>query len=195
MYTLSVNEIFYSIQGEGARVGKPSIFVRLAGCNSKCAFCDTEFVSKKKITVDKILEYIEQFPSREIVWTGGEPLLQLTSKILKVFKDNGYYNCVETNGTVRPPRNIDYIALSPKVAEHVLAKNFSGIVVDEIRYVRHKGHMSVPFTKVKAKNYYISPVFDGGEVNMDNVLHCIKLVKENPKWRLTVQVHKLLKVL
>src|SRR3990167_4420238 len=93
---LKVNEIFYSLQGEGARVGKPSIFIRLADCDMTCGFCDTQFTGGKDMTLKEIVTYIKQFPCEEIVWTGGEPALQLTDTITRIIHYQGYYQCIET---------------------------------------------------------------------------------------------------
>lgn len=188
-----VNEIFYSLQGEGIRAGVASIFIRLAKCDLTCGFCDTEFESGKELSTFELYQKIRQFPCKEIVWTGGEPLLQLTEKEIAYFKGLGYYQCIETNGNNKPPSNIDFITLSPKVAEHVLEKNFSK--VNEIKFVRHKGQLSVPETKIIADYYFLSPMFNGNQVDMENLNHCINLIKENPKWRLSIQLHKFLKIL
>jgi organic radical activating enzyme len=184
--TLKVNEIFYSLQGEGARAGKPSIFIRLSDCNLRCTFCDTEFVSGREMTTREILQYIKAFPCNEIVWTGGEPTLQLTNEVLDEFP--GYYHCIETNGTNPIPEKIHYIALSPKVAEHVIRKNVPSC--DEVRYVRGPG-MAIPEPATEAKRKYISPMADGDKISMEALRHCIRLCLENPEWSLSVQQHKL----
>lgn len=192
---LKVNEIFYSIQGEGIRSGFPSIFIRLTGCNLTCGFCDTEFESGREMSLEEILTEIKQFPCKDIVFTGGEPLLQLTEDMITAFKFEGYFICVETNGTVRPPKGLDHITLSPKIAEHTLEKNFAGITIEEIKYIRHKGQKALPETKVKANHYFISPQSDGDKINSENLKHCINLIKESGQWKLTMQSHKIWKVL
>lgn len=191
---MKINEIFYSLQGEGIRTGEASIFIRLSDCNLTCGFCDTEFISGEEKELNEILGYIKQFPCKVIIWTGGEPALQLTEEVIKYFKDNNYYQCIETNGSKKLPKGLDFITLSPKVAEHILDKNFKNGVT-EIKYVRHKGHLSLPETKIKALHYFISPQSDGNIINKENLNHCIKLILKNPKWKLTLQNHKLWKVL
>lgn len=191
--TLKVNETFCSIQGEGARAGTLNIFVRLSGCDLACGFCDTEFKSGKELTLPELLEIIQQYNCKNIIWTGGEPALQLNKEICSYFKQHGYYQAIETNGNNKVPNEIDYISLSPKVAEHILEKHFT--FVDEIRYVRHKGHLSLPETQIKANHYFISPLFNGNEINYENLYHCIELLKGQDKWKLSIQIHKLLKVL
>ncbi len=191
---LKVSEIFYSLQGEGRRAGEASIFVRLAGCDLACSFCDTEFESRGVMTLQELHGRIGKVPGRWIVWTGGEPTLQLTPEIIAHFKSLGYWQAIETNGNRPVPPGLDWVACSPKVAEHVLAKNIPE-GVDELRYVRHAGQPGVPEPKIPAKHHYLSPRFDGDTINQQNLQHCINLCLANPKWTLSLQSHKLLKVL
>jgi len=191
---MKVAEIFYSLQGEGGRAGHPSIFIRLSGCDLSCGFCDTEFESGKELSVPEILDYISKWPCKWIVWTGGEPCLQLTKGIVFTFKEAGYQQAIETNGNHPAPEGLDWVSVSPKVAEHVLAKNFPK-GVSELRYVRHKGQMAVPEPKIEAGLYFLSPMFNGNLPDKENLAHCIQLCLDNPKWKLSVQTHKLTKIL
>lgn len=192
---MKVNEIFYSIQGEGARAGEPSIFVRLSGCDLKCSFCDTEFVSGKELTLEQLADELKAYDRcKWIVWTGGEPMLQLNDHIISYFHMLGYKQACESNGNHPIPTGIDWKVVSPKVAEHVLKRNFPQ-GVDELRYVRHAGHQSVPEPSVEAKHYYLSPIFNGNTPDVANVKHCMELCLQNPRWKLSLQLHKLLGVL
>jgi organic radical activating enzyme len=191
---LRVNEIFYSIQGEGARAGEPSIFIRLAGCDLACSFCDTEFESGKEISLVDLLNEIAPLPCKWIVWTGGEPMLQITYEIVEYFHAAGYKQAIESNGNHPIPETIDWRVVSPKVAEHVV-KRHNPKGVDELRYVRHAGHQSVPAPAIKAKVYYLSPIFNGNTPDVANIKHCMNLALANPQWRLSLQIHKLLGVL
>ncbi len=193
MLKLRVNEIFYSLQGEGSRKGSANIFVRFAYCNLECGFCDTEFESFRELSAEELLGECSHFPCKNIIFTGGEPLLQLTADVVRGFKKAGYFLAIETNGSITPPRGLDWITVSPKVAEHVLARKFNRVHVNELKYVRNKSQ-GIPHNKIKADYYYISPEFDGDYPNKDNIQHCIDLVKKNPEWRLSVQEHKLLKI-
>lgn len=196
---LKVSEVFYSLQGEGGRAGRPSIFIRLSGCKAKhaCAAlgikCDTEFESGELISVDDLELVLRRFEGKEIVWTGGEPTDQLTDQVVEHFKNLGYYQAIETSGLNPVPAGIDYVAVSPKVAEHIVKKNFPD-GVDELRYVRHAGQ-HIPKPEVKAKRYFISPHFDGYNLNEENLRHCVKLCLQNPNWNLSVQNHKIWNVL
>lgn len=193
---MKVSEIFYSLQGEGFRAGHPSIFIRLAGCDLACTFCDTEFESGKEFTNAELLTKINAASPgcKWIVWTGGEPALQLTTEIVDFFKAAGYQQAVETNGNNPVPQNLDWIACSPKVAEHVVAK-YHPNGVHELRYVRHSGQPAVPEPRVKCDHKYLSPRFDGERPNPANLQHCIQLCLDNPDWKLSVQSHKLTRIL
>jgi 7-carboxy-7-deazaguanine synthase len=210
MNKLKVTEIFFSIQGEGARAGCPSMFIRLAGCNLACNFCDTEFTSGKEYTLEELKHEMTQAIKRAcgvvtpehwgddterwIVYTGGEPTEALTAEHVAYFHALGWKQAIETNGTNPVPAGIDWVCCSPKVAEHVLAKNFPH-GVDELRYVRHAGQPTVPVPAITAKRYFLSPMFDGNVPNIENLKHCVALCLANPKWSLSLQMHKLIRVL
>ena len=190
---LFVNEVFYSLQGEGGRIGKPSIFIRLSKCNMRCSFCDTEFYYGEELTLEAIIDQIEKFGCKWIIWTGGEPTLQLTEEIVTYFKDRGYLQAIETNGTRKVPIGIDYITCSPK-------QNFERIktlipYAHELRFPIQKGD-PLPDISVlpQADNYFLSPIFDAAQLNRENLDYCVKLVKENPEWSLSVQLHKLIQI-
>lgn len=198
--TLNVSEVFYSLQGEGHRAGTANIFIRLQGCKAQhaCAAlgikCDTEFESGKPMTLIEILRKISEHNCRNIIWTGGEPAQQLTADIVHFFSEKGYYQAIETSGLFPVHHmGLDFISVSPKVAEHVLQKTMEG-VVDELRYVRHEGQ-SLPAPAVEAEHYFVSPHSDGWTINGKNLAHCIELCKANPRWRLSIQQHKVWSVL
>lgn len=196
---IKVSELFYSLQGEGARAGTPTVFIRLQGCKAKSACyalgikCDTEFESGKEMSLEEIDNWISSKTNcKEITWTGGEPLDQLTEEIIGWFKSKGYYQAIETSGLHSCPAGMDFICVSPKVAEHVIKKNFTK--VSELRYVRHAGQ-DIPQPSIEADHYWISPHSDGFTINQENLKHCIDLCIKNPKWKLSVQQHKLWNIL
>lgn len=197
--SLKISEIFYSLQGEGARAGTPTIFIRLQGCKAKfaCAAmgikCDTEFESGKEYSLEQLYNFIKQYQSKEITWTGGEPTDQLTNEIVSYFAQKGYYQAIETSGLNSVPNGIDFVCISPKVAEHIIKKNFPN-GCDELRYIRHKGQ-SIPQPSISANHYWISPHSDGFTINAENLKHCIELCLQNPNWKLSVQNHKLWNIL
>lgn len=195
---LGISEIFYSIQGEGQRVGTANIFIRTQGCKAKNACyamgikCDTEFESGREYDIKQLYNEIKNYDCKNIIWTGGEPAQQLTDDIVQFFKEKGYYQCIETSGLFPVSNLIDFVSVSPKVAEHVIKKNFTK--VNELRYVRHKGQ-SIPNPSIEANYYFVSPHSDGFNLNFENIKHCLNLVKDNPKWRISIQMHKIYSVL
>jgi len=191
----TVNEIFYSLQGEGLRSGTPNVFVRLTGCNLTCTKdgeagfdCDTEFSSGNKYSLEKLLSEMNRIGNgcKNVILTGGEPTLQVDDPLLAALKDDGWYIAIETNGTKEVPDGVDWITVSPKSAEHTLKQTEA----DEVKYVRFTG-MAIPKTRVEADYYLISPAANADWTIDHSVLAwCIDLVKTNPNWRLSVQQHK-----
>lgn len=189
--SLTVNEIFYSLQGEGGRTGEASIFIRLSKCNLACVFCDTDFEFGEKMTLDEILNEISQYPCRWIIWTGGEPTLQLKDETVAFFKEKGYKQAIETNGTRLVPTGIDYITCSPKQQFEKIRTLIPE--VDELRFPIAKGD-PLPDIAIlpKTNRYLLSPIFDDLVVIQENVDYCIDLIKQNPQWALSLQTHKLI---
>jgi 7-carboxy-7-deazaguanine synthase len=192
-----VNEIFYSLQGEGVRAGTPNLFLRLSKCNQTCLKethgfdCDTEFESGRWMTLPEILDEFRQLSPdcRWVILTGGEPALQVDRELIDALHAAGYKLAIETNGSMELPEGIDWITVSPKVAEHALRQRRA----HEVKYVRGYGQ-AIPKTVVEADHYLISPAFEGADVDPRALDWCIRLCKENPPWRLSVQQHKLWKV-
>ena len=192
-----VNEIFYSLQGEGVRAGAPSFFLRFAKCNLTCKAethgfdCDTEFESGRWMTLPEILDELRQLSERceWVVLTGGEPALQVDGEMIDALHAAGYKLAIETNGSVELPEGMDWITVSPKVAEHAVRQRQA----HEVKYVRGYGQ-AVPRTVVEAEHYLISPAFEGDRLDPRALDWCIRLCKENPPWRLSVQQHKAWKV-
>lgn len=188
---LNVNEIFYSLQGEGGRTGQASIFIRLAKCNLACSFCDTDFERGVKMSLEEVFKEIEKYNCKWIIWTGGEPALQLNDKIVAFFKERDYLQAIETNGTKRIPSGIDYITCSPKQNFEIVKELIPE--VDELRFPIQKGD-PLPDISIlpKTNRYLLSPIFDNDKVIQENVDYCISLIKDNPVWALSLQTHKLI---
>lgn len=193
---LKVNEIFYSLQGEGAYTGTPAVFVRLSGCNLKCPFCDTDFKQGVEMDeyeiVDKVCDLSVKAPL--VVLTGGEPTLQYVTKLIDLLHENGYIVAMESNGTRRPPFNVDWLTISPKqqfVGETgriiVSRANEVKVVFDGVNEITDFG--------IQAQCYYVQPC-DVGDVekNKEIVNQCVEFVKQNPKWKLSLQTQKILNV-
>ncbi len=194
MKTYRVNEIFYSLQGEGVRAGTAALFLRLAGCNLRCTQaahgfdCDTDWRTGRPMTAAAIVQALKS-ASAECGWvviTGGEPGLQVDAALLAALHDAGLRLAVETNGTIALPPGLDWITVSPKVPEEQLVQR----TADEVKYVMSAG-MPLPRSTVRADHYLLSPAFRGGGIDAEALAWCIRLVRENPRWRLTCQYHRL----
>lgn len=200
---LKVNEIFYSLQGEGFFTGTPAVFLRLSGCNLKCPFCDTRHESGVLMDFPEILAGISEYPARHVVITGGEPALQLDASLVDSLHDAGWYVQVETNGTLPLPDNVDWITCSPKKDLIACGR------VDEIKLLYmadgHDGERIKRFGVVPARRYSLQPCDssagkpyeEGGAVERRNRIvleECIACIKANPQWRLSLQTHKLLHI-
>ncbi|SEA80882.1 Organic radical activating enzyme [Prevotella sp. tc2-28] len=189
-----VNEIFYSLQGEGRWAGRAAIFIRFSGCNLKCPFCDTDFASYKKMKAKDILkELLEYSQCNFVVLTGGEPTLQVTEDFVDMLHANGYYVAMETNATREVPRNINWITASPKKA-YVSGGSVWLTKADEVKVVYDAVQEPDAFG-ISAKEYYIQPCDTGDKEMNDYIIKkCVEWVKNHPKWKLSLQQQKILKV-
>lgn len=129
MVTYRVNEIFYSLQGEGCFTGTPAVFVRLSGCNRVCPFCDTDFVAFTTMSADEILAEVGQYPADHVVITGGEPTLQLDDALVEKLKSQGKFIQIETNGSRPVPPGVDWVTCSPKEPPYGIDR------IDELKIV------------------------------------------------------------
>ncbi len=190
---LTVNEIFYSLQGEGGRQGEASIFIRLTKCNLKCTFCDTDFEHGDEMSLEEIASEIKAFGCQWIIWTGGEPTIQLRDEHLQYFKDLGYKQAIETNGTRPVPSLIDYITCSPKQKYESIKDHLPK--VNEIRIPVAEGDQ-IPDVSVfpKADKYFLSPIFDADKPIKKNIEYCVDLILRDPRWQLSLQIHKLINI-
>lgn len=109
-----INEIFYSLQGEGYHTGIPAIFVRFSGCNMKCSFCDTSHEDGVMMSDEEIISEVVKYPAPMVILTGGEPGLWIDEALVDALHNEGKYVCVETNGMCVLPNNIDWVTCSPK---------------------------------------------------------------------------------
>ena len=192
-----VQEVFYSLQGEGVRAGTPNVFVRFAGCNMTCKVethgfdCDTDFSSGIRhgaaLLVDRAMELVPGTAGCGVIFTGGEPALQLDPALVEAFQERGFFCAIETNGSRKVDHlGLDWITVSPKTAEHALRQR----TAHEVKYVRHVGQ-PVPNSQVEAEHYLISPAAEPeGTILPATLRWCIDLCKGNPPWRLSVQQHK-----
>lgn len=194
--TYRVNEIFYSLQGEGRWAGRAAIFVRFSGCNLKCPFCDTNFSGCVIMTKNDILREVVTTGNEKckfVVLTGGEPTLQIDEELIDGFHDHGYYVAIETNGTNRYPWNVDYVTFSPKDA-YVSNGTPKIQICDEIKVV-FDGEKEIKDYAIKAQYKYVQPCDTGDKEKNRAILDkCIEFVKEHPDWQISLQQQKIINV-
>ncbi len=195
---LNIAEIFYSIQGEGYHAGTAAIFIRFAGCNLACTFCDTDFSLKAKLSTEEILHRIEDFPSRFIVLTGGEPTIQpkAARQLVDALHAKNYYVTLETNGSSQDTLGVDWVTVSPKLSQKgkwILKKG------DELKLVFEEQELGF-YQESQFQFYFLQPKEIRSEAwgkgERDRVAtqreweKTVAAVKENPTWKLSFQLHK-----
>ena len=203
-----IKEIFLTKQGEGYHTGRKSIFIRFSGCNlwnglekdrhkAICNWCDTDFIGTGGInggiySIDKIINKIRDLWPKNIrekpfvVCTGGEPLLQLDQAFVDEIHKNGFKIAIETNGTCHPPNNIDWICVSPKSNTSLVIK--SG---DELKFVYPQIDFEPQqFEKFSFNHFFIQPM-DGNNYKINEKMSK-EFIKKNPRWKLSLQTHKIL---
>ena len=180
---LHVNEIFYSLQGEGFWTGLPAIFVRLSGCNLKCDFCDTDHLDSRQMTEEHIIDEVLQYPSKTVILTGGEPLLQPVGPLVDMLHQNGIKVHVETNGTRPCPPSVDWVTCSPKYKPVIIDR------IDELKIVYQGNDVeSIRQSCPVASHYFLQPC------SGLNIAETVDYIKDNPHWRLSLQTHKLIDI-
>lgn len=195
MAKYKVNEIFYSIQGEGRHVGRAAIFVRFSGCNLKCPFCDTDFKKYEEMGAIDILNKIQLLSPdcKFVVFTGGEPTLQVDEELTTLLQNWGYYIAMETNGTHKIPGGINWVTCSPKC---LFVKGAEPIikVATEVKVV-FDGEHEITDCGIDADYYYVQPCDTGdAKKNAEILKQTVAFVEANPKWRLSLQQQKILNV-
>ena len=184
--SLLVNEIFYSIQGEGPNVGKPAIFLRLAGCNLRCEWCDTRYAMtnvQSPMTNDQLLKKIKKYPCKHLVITGGEPLLQQSGLKELVSKPKGYYIEIETNGSIplKIGRFIEQINCSPKLKNSKNAP-YPLEIRPTNRKVIYKFVVQKPSDLKDIRQYIVDNKISGHKVYLMPEGLNKKIVQERSKW-------------
>jgi 7-carboxy-7-deazaguanine synthase (Cx14CxxC type) len=200
LYT--VKEIFYTLQGEGAQSGRPAVFCRFAGCNlwsgreedrakAICSFCDTDFIGGNKYEsasalADAIRNKWPVGGHPLVVFTGGEPLLQLDNPLIEAVHDRGFAIAVETNGTISAPNEIDWLTVSPKAKAQLVQSSGT-----ELKLVYpQSGAEPEKYESLDFEHFFLQPM-DGPQLR-ENIYSATEFCLRNPKWRLSLQIHKII---
>ena len=205
---LSVKEIYFTLQGEGFYTGRPSVFLRFSGCNlwsglekdrkrAICNWCDTDFIGNDgmnggRYSNNQIIKIIKKlWPEDEtsipfIVFTGGEPILQLKSELIELIHSIGFEIGLETNGTILAPSGINWVCVSPKADSNFILKKGNELKV----VFPQKGIDPLDFNDLEFEHFYIQPM--DGKNQKNNIKESKKFIKKNPQWKLSLQTHKLL---
>ncbi|MBI3714096.1 MAG: 7-carboxy-7-deazaguanine synthase [Burkholderiales bacterium] len=209
--TYSIKEIFYTLQGEGTHAGRPAVFCRFAGCNlwtgreedrvsAVCQFCDTDFVGTdgdgggKFKTPQAVAARINALwpeayeAPKFVVFTGGEPLLQLDEPLIDAMHDVGFEIAIETNGTIEVPEGVDWICVSPKMGSQLIVKKG-----DELKVVIPQMGQDLKAYEALAFTHHYLQAMDG-LLLQENLRIAIAYCKAHPKWKLSLQTHKLLQI-
>jgi len=209
--TYSIKEIFYTLQGEGAHAGRPAVFCRFSGCNlwsgreadrasAVCTFCDTDFVGTDgerggKFKGAELLasEIDGLWPatytaSKYVVFTGGEPLLQLDAALIDAVHARGFTIAIETNGTLPVPAGVDWICVSPKMGSTLVVEKGSEIKV----VIPQAGQDLAAYEGLDFEHFFVQAM--DGPLAAHNLKLAIETCRANPKWKLSLQTHKLLQI-
>jgi len=205
----AVKEIFYTLHGEGAQAGTPAVFCRFAGCNlwsgreadrasAACNFCDTDFVGTdgsgggRFANAAEVADAVErEWPGgvaahRLVVCTGGEPLLQLDAPLVAAFHERGFRIAVETNGTVPAPAGLDWVCVSPKATQALAIEHG-----DELKLVYPQPEAPPErFAALDFRHFFLQPM--DGPAREANTRAAIDYCLRHPRWRLSLQSHKII---
>ncbi len=209
--TYTIKEIFYTLQGEGAQTGRPAVFCRFAGCNlwsgreedrteAICRYCDTDFVGTSgqrggkyadaeavARTIDRLWPTIH-LTSKFVVFTGGEPLLQLDVPLIERLHARGFDIAIETNGTLPVPDGVDWVCVSPKAGAPLVVTRG-----DELKLVLPQDGVNLAdYESLDFSHFFVQPL-DNAERDA-NTRHAIDACLQNPRWRLSLQTHKILQI-
>ena len=192
-----INEIFHSLQGEGYHSGTPAVFVRFSGCNLYCAFCDTQHQTGENLSLEEIVDEVNKYLNAPlVVLTGGEPSLFINETFVAELKQRtGKRIAIETNGTRSLPGNLDWVTLSPKSAFE--GGNAEPCVLshcDELKVV-YLGQDLAQYEGIEAKHRFLQPCFCEDEAQrQSNMKACVEAVMQNPGWRLSLIIHRVLNI-
>lgn len=200
---MKINEIFYSLQGEGHYTGTPAVFVRFSDCNLRCWFCDTDFQNGREMSEEEIVEAVLQYPTRYVVITGGEPTLQITASLCDKLHAQGRYLMMETNGTRALPEGcqIDWITCSPKLIDNggemrrIAPLHLAHIDELKVVYEDSRTQDMTLYEQIQASEYRLQPCdTQDPERSKEILTKTLNYILQHPQWKLSLQTHKILNV-
>jgi organic radical activating enzyme len=172
-----INEIFYSLQGEGYYTGTPAVFIRFSGCNLHCSFCDTRHEDGTMMTDEEIINEVNKYPARMVILTGGEPSLWIDKTFIDLLHAHHKYITIETNGTHSLPDGINWITCSPKEGGEVVLEK-----MNELKVV-YQGQTLERYNRYDAPHRFLQPCSN------KNTKETIACIMRHPEWRLSMQMH------
>jgi len=200
-----VNEVFWSVQGEGGKVGSPSVFVRFSGCNLSCPWCDTNHIRHTDMSLDQLMEHVQRLAegnnTEQVILTGGEPLLQVDGSLIDRLTSIGMDVAIETNGTITQDTITEmcYVTVSPK--SHQTWRMFRNvsevkIVVDHFNLPAVNELMRVTDEVLPLAHKFLQPCWvDSPAKRQRNIDHALELLQfASDGWRLSAQMHKYLSI-
>lgn len=188
---MRINEIFYSLQGEGFHTGTPAVFVRFSGCNLRCPFCDTDHGKWQELDEEEVVRTVCAWPARHVVLTGGEPSLSVTPALVEALHGRGKFVAIETNGTRALPPGIDWVTCSPKTG---MAAGADLLIetCDELKVV-YAGQVPASYDRLRATHRFLQPCDTGDPQENRRLLEeAVAYCLAHPGWRLSLQTHKLI---
>lgn len=191
---MKINEIFYSLQGEGRLAGTPAVFVRFSGCNLACPFCDTDHKKGKQMSEEDIVKEVSRYRCEWVVLTGGEPALQVTENLIDKLHKSGKKVAIETNGTKEIKGFPDWVTCSPK---DKFCKKAQPILKScgEIKVVYNGAREVSTYPYIYASYYYLQPCDTGDKKKNALILKkAVNFIKKHPKWVLSLQIQKILNI-
>jgi organic radical activating enzyme len=197
--SINVNDIFWTIQGEGKNAGRRALFVRMPFCNLACSWCDTSFETFHELTENDFTKYATEEDSRFAVITGGEPSMNKhVPKLITWLKDLDFEIAMESNGTFAPPEGVDHLTVSPKKEQRIHPPYYIHPVAyseaSEFKFIVDAGFDFSILNSVRTHNAaekYLSPEFNTFDESVDDI---IKFISLNPEWKISLQTHKWMKI-
>ncbi|PJC20926.1 MAG: 7-carboxy-7-deazaguanine synthase [Comamonadaceae bacterium CG_4_9_14_0_8_um_filter_57_21] len=209
--TYSVKEMFYTLQGEGHHAGRPAVFCRFSGCNlwsgreqdrasAVCQFCDTDFVGtngpgggkfRQPHTLAERINALwpKAYPAHKyVVFTGGEPLLQLDVPLIEALHAVGFEVAIETNGTLPVPEGVDWVCVSPKMGAALVVRQGHELKV----VIPQPGQPMDEYAALRFDHHFVQAM--DGPAQLNNLQLAVGYCKAHPQWKLSLQTHKLLQI-